>query len=112
MDPESCLKNIRFPYSKLMVALFEVYIRETSSTVKLIENFINSRKRILILDGKFVQLMVIYTHPKGTIILTQKKVGVPSGETLYRIKPFSRRSFNCSSSSFNSIGGIDTGRVS
>ncbi|KAK4729331.1 hypothetical protein R3W88_022319 [Solanum pinnatisectum] len=70
--PKSCIRDVTLSYSQLMIARSEIYLRKTSGTLKLIEEIINSQKRILILDSNLVQLTVIYTHPKRTIFLPHK----------------------------------------
>jgi len=109
--PESCLWNITLSYSQLMIARSEVYLRKTSGTLNLIEKIINSRKWILILDSNLIQLTVIYTHSNRTIFFLTNKTRAPQGKTLGRMKPFSRRSFNCSFNSFNSDGAIIYSRI-
>ncbi|KAK4737402.1 hypothetical protein R3W88_001099 [Solanum pinnatisectum] len=62
--PKCCLRDVTFSHSQLMIARFEVYLRETNGTMKLVEKVINSRKGIFILYGDLVQLVVIDTYPK------------------------------------------------
>ena len=76
----------------------------------MITKIINPWKSILIIDGNLVQFTIVYTHPKGTIIFSYKKIEVPQCETLGRMKPLSNRSLKCSLNSFNSVGDILYGR--
>ena len=80
------------------------------STLKLIEEIIYHWKRIFILYGNLIQLTVVYTHPKRPIIL-------PNKQDWSAMEFLSNKSFNCSFSSFISVGailygGIEIGRVS
>ncbi|KAK4707103.1 hypothetical protein R3W88_033352 [Solanum pinnatisectum] len=68
-DLECCLQDVSFSHFQLMIDRSEVYHREASGTLKLIEKIINSRKRIFVLYGDLVQLAVIDTHSKRTIFL-------------------------------------------
>ncbi|KAK4729682.1 hypothetical protein R3W88_022670 [Solanum pinnatisectum] len=61
------LRNVIIPYSKLMIARSEVYLRKTTSTLKLVEQSINPRDRIFVLDCDFVQLTIVNAHYERTI---------------------------------------------
>lgn len=64
--------GVIFTYFHIMISIFEVCLRESSVTLKLVKEFIKSRNVILILYGDLFQLAVINTHPKGTIFLPHK----------------------------------------
>ncbi|KAK4716441.1 hypothetical protein R3W88_014779 [Solanum pinnatisectum] len=66
---ENCLQNVIISDSELMIARFEVYLRKVTSTLKLVEQVINPRDRIIVLDCDFVQLPIVNAHSKRTVFL-------------------------------------------
>lgn len=48
------LRNVTLTYIQLMIARSKVYHRKSSVTLKLVQNFVNSHKEILILYGDIV----------------------------------------------------------
>ena len=72
-DPESFLRNVTFPNFELMVAKPNVYFWKTGGSLKLVEKIIYPWKRIFFLDDNLIQLMVVYSHPKGTIFHSYKQ---------------------------------------
>ncbi|KAK4734393.1 hypothetical protein R3W88_008654 [Solanum pinnatisectum] len=72
MGPKCYFWDVTFSHFQLMISRYEVYLRETSGTLKLVEKVMNSRKGIFILYGDLVQLVVIDTHSKGTIFLSHE----------------------------------------
>lgn len=103
MGQERYLSNITFPYFKQMIARVEVYSQKVRCNLKLIEKIINIQRRVLILDDKFVQLMVIHHTLREPSFFLTNNPGVPHGETLGLIKPLSRRSFYYFLCSFNFV---------
>ncbi|PHT40499.1 hypothetical protein CQW23_19353 [Capsicum baccatum] len=66
---EVCLRNVTFSDSKMMISRFEVYLREIIGTLQLVEESINFREWILVLDCDFVQLSVADTHSERIVFL-------------------------------------------
>ena len=58
-----------FSDSEPMIVGSEVYLREITSTLKLVKQVIDFGKRILVLDCDIIVLTIVYTHPKRTIFL-------------------------------------------
>ncbi|KAM0023987.1 hypothetical protein Hdeb2414_s0022g00610551 [Helianthus debilis subsp. tardiflorus] len=67
--------NVLFEDSKLMITRTKIDFGETSSALKLIKEIVDTRKRVTILDGEFVELTIIDTHAKGTIFLFNEEHG-------------------------------------
>ena len=55
-----------------MIAGAKVYLRKHFGSDQLIEENINTRQRILVLDRDFIQSSVIDAHPLGAIFLLHK----------------------------------------
>lgn len=72
--PKYCLLDVTFSHFQLIIAGSKVFLRETSGSLKLVENFINYQKGIFILYGNLVKLAIFDTHPKGTISLSRIKL--------------------------------------
>lgn len=49
-----------------------IFFQKTRGILKLIEKMINSTKKMFFLDRNLIYLIVIYTHPNGTILLSHK----------------------------------------
>ncbi|PHT32059.1 hypothetical protein CQW23_28396 [Capsicum baccatum] len=69
---ESCFQNVTFSDSELMIAGFEVYLREITVTLKFFKQVINYGKRILVLDSDLFKLTVVYAHSERTIFFAHE----------------------------------------
>lgn len=70
---EGCPWNVKFPYSELRIIKSEINLRERTGTLKSIEEVINHRVVILILDYVFFELMVVDTYFDRIIFLAYEK---------------------------------------
>jgi hypothetical protein len=55
-----------------MIFWSKIDLREHTCTMELIEQIINSRQRVHVLDGNLIQGMIIYSQPLSTILLQDK----------------------------------------
>jgi len=67
--PESCLLYILRLNQYLMISRPQVNLGEHCCSSQLIQQVINSRQWVFVLDSQLVQLMVINTQPWTTILL-------------------------------------------
>ena len=65
--------DISIPNPELMVPGTKIDHREETRPLELVEQVIYSWKWILILDSEFVELLIIDTHSKGSIIIFHKQ---------------------------------------
>jgi hypothetical protein len=70
--------------------------------MELIEQIINPRQWVLVLDGNLIQGMIIHAQPLGTILHQDKNHRASHGDELGWINPFSSNSLMCSFDSANS----------
>ncbi|CAA0840525.1 Unknown protein, partial [Striga hermonthica] len=59
---KSSLRNIRLPDLQLMIARTQVDIRKDAGSSQLVEEILNARKGILVLDCKSIQFPIVNTH--------------------------------------------------
>jgi hypothetical protein len=85
-----------------MISRSKIDLREYICTTELIEQIINSRQRVLVLNGNIIQGTIIHIQPLGTILVREKITGAPHGDELGWINPFSSNSLMCSFNSANS----------
>ena len=62
-SPERCLLDIFIPNPHLVISRPQVYLGEPRRSLQLIEQIINPRQWIMVLDCQLVQLPVINAHP-------------------------------------------------
>ncbi|MFS7971870.1 hypothetical protein Hanom_Chr09g00837931 [Helianthus anomalus] len=67
--------NVLFENSKLMITRTKIDFGETGSALELVKEIVDTRKRVTILDGEFVELTIIDTHAERTIFLFNEKHG-------------------------------------
>ncbi|KAJ0582257.1 hypothetical protein HanHA300_Chr04g0150211 [Helianthus annuus] len=67
--------NVLFEDSKLMIARTKINFGETGSALELIKEIVDTRKRVTILDGEFVELTIIDTHAERAIFLFNEEHG-------------------------------------
>src|SRR5581483_4360861 len=72
---ECCLGNIFLSNSHLMVSGSRIDFGEVCRSLQLVEQIINTRKRITILDSNLVQLPIIDAHAKRSIFLFDEQHG-------------------------------------
>ncbi|MFS7983058.1 hypothetical protein Hanom_Chr11g00970071 [Helianthus anomalus] len=72
---ESGFGNVLFEDSKLVITRTKINFGEAGSALKLVKEVVDTRKRVMILDGEFVELTIIDTHAKRTIFLFNEKHG-------------------------------------
>src|ERR1043165_7285156 len=70
---KSSLLDVSFPDAQLVITGPQINLRVVARALKLVKEIINARKRITILDGHFVQLTMIYTHAKTSVLLLHKQ---------------------------------------
>src|SRR5581483_5970934 len=70
---ERCLGNIIFSDSHLVVSGSKIDLGEIGRSLQLVEQIINTRKRITVLDSNLVQLPVINAHAKRSILLLDEQ---------------------------------------
>jgi hypothetical protein len=88
-----------------MIARPKVNFREYQGSRKLIEQKINPRKGVLVLDCDFIKGSIVHTHIRRVwSCFFTKMVGQHHGEELSLINPFSNRSCSCVFNSANSLG--------
>ena len=103
---KSCFWDIPIPNPKLMIPWTKINPREETRPLELIEHNINSGKWILILYSDFVELPIIDTHFKGSILCFTNNTGASQGDMLGSMKPLSMRFCNCNFHSLSSAGAI------
>ncbi|MFS8031537.1 hypothetical protein Hanom_Chr17g01547061 [Helianthus anomalus] len=67
--------NILFENSKLMITRTKIDFGEPGSALELVKEIVDTRKRVTILDGEFVELTIIDTHAERTIFPFNEKHG-------------------------------------
>ena len=67
------LRYILVRDANLMVTGTKIDLAEYSRTVKSIEEFVDTRQRITVLDGDLVQRAIIDTHAHGTVLLLDEQ---------------------------------------
>jgi CBS domain containing-hemolysin-like protein len=87
---------------QLMIYRSKIDLREHTRTTELIEQIINPRQRVLVLDSYLIQGTIIHAQPLSTILLQDKNRRAPHGDELGQINPFSSNSLMCSFNSANS----------
>ena len=103
---EDYFQNVTISDSKIMITLFEVYLREMASTLKLVKQVINPGIGYLFLIVtlfKYIFSMLVLREPS---FLFTNNTSAPQCEILDLMKPLYRRSFNYSFSSLSSAGAI------
>ena len=73
LRPERCLRDTYLPNPRVMVTLAKVYLRVDSRSPQLIEEIINPRQWVPILDRNPVQLLVVNAQSKGLVLLLCKQ---------------------------------------
>src|ERR1044071_9865007 len=91
---KSSLLNVSFPDAQLVITGPQINLRIVTRALELVKEIINARQTVTILDGHFVQLTIINTHAKTSVLLLHNNIGAPHGEELGRMKPFSKSSYN------------------
>ncbi|WZZ35469.1 hypothetical protein YC2023_018870 [Brassica napus] len=66
---EGRLPHISISYRNLVVSRCQVNFIEPRSSLQLVQQLVNTRKRILILDGHFVQTSIVDTKSETPIFL-------------------------------------------
>lgn len=85
---KSCVWNITCPNFLLMVAWSEIHFWEAGSTPMLVKKIIYPWKRILIIYYNILQLVVVYTYTKGTILFSQTRPKIPKMRDLVEENPY------------------------
>ena len=55
-----------------VIPRFEVNLIKVAVPLDLFKKVVNPMERILVLNGDFIELSIINTHPKGPILLLNK----------------------------------------
>lgn len=82
MNCKSCLLNVTLSNIQLIIHIYNIYLKEASCTLKLVENVVNYGNDRLILNFDVVQPKVVDTYFEGIIFITHKSIMAPHGETL------------------------------
>ena len=56
-----------------MVSGPQIDLGEDPGSVQLVEQILDLRERILVLDGHFIQLTVVHTHAYGSVSLVDEE---------------------------------------
>jgi hypothetical protein len=85
-----------------MISWSKIDLREYTCTTKLIEQIINPRQRVLVLDGNLIQGTIIHAQLWVPSFFMTKIIGAPHTDELGWINHFSSNSLMCSFNSANS----------
>jgi hypothetical protein len=69
---EGSLRYVALSDFQLLISQSKIDLREHTRTTELIEQIINPRQRVLVLDGNLVQGTIIHAQHLGTILLWEK----------------------------------------
>jgi uncharacterized membrane protein len=84
-----------------MISRSKIDLREHTCTIELIEQIINPRQQVFVLDGNVIQGTIIYA-PLVSSFFETKITGALHGDELGWINSFSSNSLMCSFNSTNS----------
>jgi hypothetical protein len=70
---KSGFRNVARSNLDLVVTRTKIDLREDFGTSQLIEKNIDSRKRVFVFDGDYIEGSVIYAHSQATIFLLNKE---------------------------------------
>src|ERR1043165_204947 len=70
---KSSLLDVGFLDTQLVITGPHINLRIVAGALELVKEIINASKRITILDGHFVQLTIVNTHAKTSVLLLHKQ---------------------------------------
>ncbi|KAJ0734712.1 hypothetical protein HanPI659440_Chr11g0423371 [Helianthus annuus] len=71
MSPECCLRDVLISDSQLMIARSQINLRVEARSLQRVEQVIDTRKGITILNSHLVEFTIVYAHSKCTVLLNK-----------------------------------------
>jgi hypothetical protein len=72
-SPEGCLSDIAWVNADLVVTGAKVNLGEVSSALETVEEFVDARKRVAVLDRDVVESAIVNAHAGGAVLFLDKK---------------------------------------